>query len=428
MFEEREKQHNNSALEIALDPFAIAAGLLRNDIPVLIPLLLVLALSSVLQGLFAPQGWAQLSGMMSLDRLLQLGVVSFIVLRWRRKLEHVKGSLGSPLVAVMRIVIAGFVVWGVLTLPVVGASLSTSSWVPSLCIFLFFAGVFWTFRFYFYFAIFGLLGGSLRDACAATLSLGRKDPMAAVRSLIAPIAVTALIVGMLSYPSPDGRSLFWATASSAAEGIFWILATYTGLAFALVLIEESSWRTAGLDPYRRERLRTLEAQGRSSRFNWLSPRSGIKVFLVALCIIIGNLIQGFSSAPAATIHVEKWEPKNHGVSVVLQLSDTHYHFRGFNPYAFSLKSQTGFPISTGLVKVSLTPAGEPLAGVLPKEPGPIHLYLEFASNKTEESLKRLDNMYLWYNLKALVPLTGEGSATQGAQAQGSQAQSTGLGE
>jgi hypothetical protein len=411
MFEDQEKKHNNSAREAVLDPYAIAAGLLRNDIPVLIPLLLVLALSSVLQGLYVPQGWAELSSLMSLDRLLQLGVVSFIVLRWRRKLEHIKGKLGSPLVAVMRIVLAGFVVWGVLTLPVVGASLSATSWAPSLFIFVFFIGVFWTFRFYFYFAAFGLLGGTLRDVCAETLSLGRKDPMAAVRSLVAPIAVTALVVGMLSYPSPDGRSLFWATASSAAEGIFWILATYTGLAFALVLIDDSSWRTAGLDPYRRERLRTLEAQGRTSRFNWLSPRSGVKVFLVALCIIIGNLIQGFSVSPAADIKVEKWEAQNHGVSLVLELSDTQHHFRGFNPYAFSLKSQTGFPVSSGIAKVSLSPGGEQLSGVLPMAPGPIKLYIEFLSNKTEESLKTLDNMYLWYNLKALLPLKMEGDVS-----------------
>lgn len=411
MFEDQEKQRNSSAVEAVLDPFAIAAGLLRNDVPVLIPLLLILASSSVLQGLYTPQGWAELSSLMSLDRLLQLGVVSFIVLRWRRKLEHIKGNLGSPLVAVVRIVLAGFIVWGVLTLPVVGASLSGSSWAPSLFIFLFFIGVFWAFRFYFYFAAFGLLGGTLRDACAATLSLGRKDPMAAVRSLVAPIAVTSLVVGMLSYPSPDGRSLFWATASSAAEGIFWILATYTGLAFALILIDESAWRTAGLDPYRRERLRTLEAQGRSSRFNWLSPRSGVKIFLVALCIIIGNLVQGFSVAPAAHIQIQQWEAKNHGVAVTLELSDTRYHFRGFNPYAFSLKSQTGFPVSTGVAKVSLTPGGEQLTGVLPTSPGPIQLYLEFTSNKTEESLKTLDNMYLWYNLKPLIPLNVEGGAS-----------------
>jgi hypothetical protein len=373
--------------------------------------MLVLALSSVLQGLYVPQGWVELSSLMSLDRLLQLSVVSFIVLRWRRKLAYNKGKLSSPLVAVMRIVGGGFVVWGALTLPVVGASLSATSWGPSLFIFIFFIGVFWSFRFYFYFAVFGLLGGTLRDACAATVSLGRKDPMAAVRSLVAPIAITALVVGLLSYPSPDGRSLFWATASSAAEGIFWIVATYTGLASALILIDESAWRIAGLDPYRRERLRTLEAQGRSSRFNWLSPRSGIKIFLVALCIIIGNLVQGFSVAPAAEIKVEKWDAHNHGVSLVLELSDAHYHFRGFNPYAFSLKSQTGFPVSAGIAKISLTPGGEQLTGALSLETGPIRLYVEFISNKTEDSLKSMDNIYLWYNLKALLPLQVEGSET-----------------
>jgi len=228
--------------------------------------------------------------------------------------------------------------------------------------------------------------------------------MAAVRSLVSPIAVTALVVGLLSYPSPDGRSLFWATVTSAAEGVFWILATYTGLAYSLLLIDESSWRHAGLEPYRKERLRTLEAQGRASHFNWLSPRSGWKIFAVALCVIIGNFVQGFNMPPAARIKVEKVEARNHGLAVVLEVSDPQYKFRGFNPYAFSLASQTGFAISSGIPKVSLGLDGEPLKLPLPSEPGPLRLYLNFPSNKTEEALKKLDNLYLWYNIKALVPL------------------------
>jgi hypothetical protein len=405
MSQEQQQKDPSRSVPADLDPFAIAAGMLRNDIPLLLPMLGVLALSAIAQTLSSPASFVEIGGVVLLDRVLQLVVISAIVLRWRRKLEHIKGSLSNPFLAALRIVVAGLVVWGSLTLPMVGASFVSLSWASPLCIFLFFCAVFWSFRFYFYFATFGLLGGTLRDAFSAATALGRREPLAAVRSLIAPVAVTALVVGILWYPSPDGRSLFWATAASAAEGIFWVLSTYTGLAFALSLIDESVWRAAGLDPYRQQRLRTLEAQGRASRFNWLSTKSGMKIFVVALCVIIGDLVQGFTMDPAARIAVESYQVRDRGISVVLDLSDPTYKFRGFNPYAFSLATQTGMEvISARIDKVSLAPDGEFLRGSFPSQSGSVKLYLDFKSHKTDEALRGMDNLYLWYNLKAVAPL------------------------
>jgi hypothetical protein len=405
MSQEPQQRDPSRGVSAELDPFAIAAGMLRNDIPLLLPMLGVLALSSIAQSLNASSSFVENGGVVFLDRLIQLVVISAIVLRWRRKLEHVKGSLVNPFLAALRIVAAGLVVWGSLTLPRIGASFASLSWASPLFIFLFFCAVFWSFRFYFYFATFGLLGGTLRDACAAAVALSRREPLAAVRSLVAPVAVTALVVGMLWYPSPDGRSLFWATAASAAEGLFWVLSTYTGLAFALVLVDESVWRAAGLDPYRQQRLRTLEAQGRASRFNWLSPRSGFKTFVVALFVIIGDLVQGFSMEPAARIAVESYQVRDRGVSVVLELSDPVYKFRGFNPYAFSLATQTGMEVvSARIEKVSLARDGDFLRGSFPSGTGPVKLYVDFKSHKTDEALRGMDNLYLWYNLKPIVPL------------------------
>ena len=407
MSNEQQQREPSRGVSADLDPFAIAAGMLRNDIPLLLPALGVLALASIAQSLSSPSSFIEIGGVVLLDRVIQLVVISAVVLRWRRKLEHVKGSLVNPFLAALRIIAAGLVVWGALTLPMVGASFASLSWASPFFIFLFFCAVFWSFRFYFYFATFGLLGGTLRDSCGAAIDLGRREPLAAVRSLIAPVAVTALVVGLLWYPAPDGRSLFWATAASAAEGLFWVLSTYTGLALALVCIDESVWRAAGLDPYRHQRLRTLEAQGRASRFNWLSPRSGVRIFVVALCVIIGALVQGFSVEPAASIKVESYQVRDRGISVVLDLSDPVYKFRGFNPYAFSLATQTGMEVvSARIEKVSLTPDGDFLRGTFPSQAGPVKLYLAFKSHKTDEALRGMDNLYLWYNLKPVVPLRG----------------------
>ena len=409
MFDEPEKKEAPRALHEALDPFAIAAGLLKNDVFMLLPAFIILALSALLPGLIEVAGFANIGGLMFLDRFLQLSVASAIVLRWRRRFEHGKKRQLSASQAFLRIMTMGFLVWGALTFPILGAMFTSLPWLSSLCVFVFFFAVFWIFRFYFYFVTFGLLSGSAREVAHATLSLSRKDSGAALRSLVAPLAVTALAWGVMSLPSPDGRSLFWASVTSTSVGLFWILATYTGIAFALVLIDESTWRESGLDPYRKERLRTLETQGKGSHFNWLAPRSGVKIFALAVCAIVMSLYLGLQAAPAPHIKVQSCEARNHGLSVLLEFSDPQYKFRGFNPYAFSLRSQTGFDeISIGITKVSMEPGGEELTGPLASEPNPVTLRVDFKSNKTQESLQSLDNMYLWYNLRALFPVKVSG--------------------
>ena len=61
-------------------------------------------------------------------------------------------------------------------------------------------------------------------------------------------------------------------------------------------------------------------------------------------------------------------------------------------------------ISARIDKVSLAPDGEFLRGSFPSQAGPVKLYLDFKSHKTDEALRGMDNLYLWYNLKALAPL------------------------
>lgn len=405
IFNESEKREAPKALNEALDPFAIAAGLLKNDVSLLLPAFIILALAAFLPGLFDVAGVTDIGGLMFLDRFLQLSVASVIVLRWRRRFEHDKRRQATSSKALLRMFISGFVVWGALTFPILGATFTSLPWLSSLCVFVFFFAVFWVFRFYFYFVTFGLLSGSIPEVAQATLAVSRRDPGAAIRSLIGPLAVTALAWGVLLLPSPDGRSLFWATVTSTSLGLFWILGTYTGIAFALVLIDESTWRAAGLDPYRKERLRTLETQGRASHFNWLAPRHGVKIFVIAVCAIVMSLYQGLQTTPAPHITVQRCEARNHGLSVVVELNDLQYKFRGFNPYAFSLRSQTGFDeVSSGIEKVSIEPGGAELTGPLSPEPNPVVLRIDFKSNKTQEALQILDNMYLWYNLRPLFPV------------------------
>jgi hypothetical protein len=172
----------------------------------------------------------------------------------------------------------------------------------------------------------------------------------------------------------------------------------------MVLIDEREWRNAGLDPYRIDRLLTVQAQGRTVRGNILSPSSGLKILALALLVVLANISQALNLSPAAKVEVLKVKPRDHGLSIVVKVEDPDHRLRGFNPLAFSVATQTGYPISTELEEVAWYPRGERFNGFMPESIDAVSFALDFRSNKTEEVLHSLDNMWLWYNLKPLVPL------------------------
>lgn len=390
------------------DPFAVAAGLLKNDSHLIVPLLLLLSLSGVAQALELSPKFREAIGLQLIERFIQLAVLVFVVLRWRTKLGREGQASVSAFAVTSRMMLVGFLVWGALMSPTFLLLFSTNPAITLPICILFTVGIFWWFRFYFYFLVYGILGSSLLTGVSQTLAIGRRAPTAAVRSLVAPVALTSLLVWLVALPSPDGRSVGWAAAGAAVQGVFWLLSIYTGLGLGLLLLDEQEWRGAKLDAYRKERLETLEAQGRASFVNFLSPASGVKIFVLAVCVMAFNLVQALHTPPAASIKVVSLQAEDQVLRVALELKDTDYHFRGFNPLGFSVASQTGYSISTELVRISRTPNGKKGEREFEvsedEQKGPVMLYLEFATNKTDDVLRSLDNMWLWYNQVTIAPL------------------------
>jgi hypothetical protein len=390
------------------DPFALAAGLLKNDLRLIPLLLLLLSLSGVAQTLQSSSNFSDVLGLQLVERFVQLAVLVFVIVRWRKKLAREGHSSVHPLAVGSRVMLVGFLVWGALMSPTFLLLFSTNPAISLPLSIFFIVGVFWWFRFYFYFLVYGILGTSLRMGISQTLELGRRSPTAAVRSLVAPVALTSLIVWLVALPSPDGRSVEWAAAGAAAQGIFWLLSIYTGLGLGLLLLDDQEWRGAKLDAYRKERLETLEAQGRASFLNFLSPASGVKMFVLAVVVMVFNLFQALHTPPAAAIKLVSWSAQDQILRVALELKDPEYHFRGFNPVAFSIASQTGYGISTELVRIGRSPEGKrgerEFEVTEDEKKGAVTLYLEFATNKRDDVLRSLDNMWLWYNQVSIAPL------------------------
>lgn len=405
--------NTSTSATVILDPFKIAAGLIRNDATLFIPLLLVLAFPTFL-GLYASSiGVSWWTGLMVFDRLVQIGVVTYIALRWRRKLAANKRANVAPIVTASRVAAVSLASSFVMLMPLNMFALTLNSGLEFLFLALFFVGCVWCLRVLFYFTTVSVFGMEVRQGLAASTEVARRNPMMALKSLVSPTAFTVLFVGLSLVPAPDGRSIVWTTIASIMEGVFWIGSTYTALGCALAFFDDQAWRAAGLDPYRSERLSTLQTQGGAKFGRLLAPRAGIVTLVIGLMFVMGNLARQLTLPPSAVVSLESVNIGDRTIQLKLNVEDHEYHFRGFNITAFSIASKTGFTQSEKLLSASLRPDGAETLSEIPTNSGdPRSVYLTFATNKSAEALRAADNLWLWYKAVPLMPISDQAKSSK----------------
>jgi hypothetical protein len=294
----------------------------------------------------------------------------------------------------------------VMLMPLNLFALTLNSGLEFLFLALFFVGCVWCLRVLFYFATVSVFGMGVRQGLAASTEVARHNPTMALKSLVSPVAFTVLFVGLSLVPSPDGRSIVWTTIASIAEGVFWLGSTYTALGCALALFDDHAWRAAGLDPYRTERLSTLQTQGGAKLGRLLAPRAGIVTFVIGLMFVLGNLARQLTLPPAAAVSLDSVNIADRSIQLKLTVEDHEYRFRGLNIAAFSIASKTGFTQSERLLSASLRPDGTETLSEIPTSSGdPRSVYLTFATNKSAEALRAADNLWLWYKAVPLMPIS-----------------------
>lgn len=412
---QRDKASQRKASE---DACSIASAMLYHD-RVLLPILfIVLALPSViettlpellasipasLRTVIPGSPDAQYITLLLLDRFIQLGVMFGVALRWRRRFSQA-GRETSSAASFLWTCVFGFALWGMCSLPLLTVAARPDSTLLLPAIFLLVLGVVWSLRYYFYVISTVILGSGLRLAAAQAFALGKRDPKAAIGAFVGPMALMLFFVAVSSAPYPDGRSLLWSSITAAAEGVFWLLSTYTTLGFGLRLVDDSSWREAGLDPYRSERLETLRVQGKGFISRMLLPRTSWQFFALALLVFISNTARDFQELPAAKLTIRNATVVDGVIKVTLEVSDPEFRLRGFPPFAFSVATQTGSPISKELLSATQEPGVQRIDSSLPMTGEPVVLYLEFRTAKTQETLEGADNMWLWYKFTPAIPL------------------------
>lgn len=391
--------------ESAHNPFAIAAGLLRNDLHLLVPLFLLLALPALIDVYAAANGVSARFGVVGLDRFVQIAVVVFIVLRWRTRFQNQGGARVRALPVAARIAAVGIGATVVLTTPFLGLAFSRDPISLVAFVGLAILGCIWCLRVHLFFAVAGVLGLSMVPSFSRAVDLARGRMKVIFGTLVLPCAATLLLTALLSMPYPDGRSLAWLAAAAAAEGVFWILSTYTALGLAVTLFKESDWRAAGLDHYRAQRLRTLELQGGKTLPKILAPKFGACMLGVALCFAGGNLLRHLKQPPAAKVEIRNVTFSDYKLKVELGVEDREFKYRGFQPAAFSVASKNGFQRVEGIESVSEQADKKEILGMVSSTDGaPKTLYLSFSSSKTESALRAMDNLWLWYKLTPILPL------------------------
>lgn len=386
------------------DAFAVASALLYHDRYLLPCLFIVLGLPSAAQVFLVQLPLGFFAAAIVFERLAQIAVLFAVTRRWRRKLEQ-PGARGVPFgSSFLRTCAFGIVLWLLCVAPLVVSSIQPESSLILLVAFLFVFGLVLSLRYYFYFAATALLGLDLKRAAIKALAMSKATPRAALRSAIAPIGLTMLLVNVCSLPFPDGRSMAWASIGAFCQATFWLLSTYSALAFSLILVEDGDWRAAELDPYRAERLETFKVQGRGMVADMLTAKSGMQAMVLAVLLFISNSVRDFNEPPAAKIALKSVEYADNVAKVSVHVSDPEYQLRGFLPLMFSIATRDGTPFArqpTSIRDADDENSEVPQLNALRSE---VLLNLEFPTSRTAESLKTQADLWLWYKGTPVVSL------------------------
>lgn len=376
-----------------LSPYSVASGLIAQDYKIL-PLLYLLLIFPQLISNFFEEMPALLQ--LSLERLAQLVFISIVTLRWIKtfKKENLKLNVRS-LIAYF---ITGYLVWMTvlmpLLIPVVEGNMSGAA---SLSVFLLIPALFLLNKYFFYF--FPMLNGitNPRKVMESSLSITQAERNLPYKTLITGFGYLSLIVTSLLAFSPDGRSLTVNFLVGLASGILWLIHTYVSLGAALVHWSDKDWHENKLEPYRNARLASISFAAPRLLTHFLLPKQGLLALSVSLLIWFGNMLalEGLKPAPEITI-VSAAMKDDKTLSVVLDLEDKEYEFRGFQPLFFHLAGEKGVVVSEGVKVFDPAKPEDDIKFGLQQSDQKVKLQLDFQCTRNAEGMKKLEDLYLWY--------------------------------
>jgi hypothetical protein len=140
----------------------------------------------------------------------------------------------------------------------------------------------------------------------------------------------------------------------------------------------------------------------------LRPKSGVLIGIAALVLMAVNLERNSTTPPAVNVSIVAVSVDDYSIKVELEVVDKEYHFRGFQPLAFSIKTKTGSQFSEALKSVARTRDGNGfITGIQSVDGSPERIFLSFSSAKTGQTIRSSDNVWLWYKSIPIMPIGQE---------------------
>lgn len=335
-----------------------------------------------------------------LSRVISLSFLFIVCRRWLYNFTSTNAT--KPKLNVVAFFVFGFAQWLLYMLPTKGLLAVMTNQSKELALLelpiLFFSipAFFLALRLFFFFIPALLDRTSLVKVFQESLLFTAKDKLLALKVLIAPISISFLLSSLPLIISPDGRLLFSLYGSILFEGISWVLICYLALATVFQLMPEEKWRSYHLDPYRAQRFETLTFANPEWLSNLLRPKTGLKLLLVSTLVWLGNAMRAETLKPAVAVEVLNIELEGKNAAIKLKLQDDRYSFRGFIPAGFRLAGETGTPISSYPRKVVLDQTGEKIEVFMPEISGSAEITLFFECDRDAQSLRLLEDLYLYY--------------------------------
>jgi len=379
-------------------PYHIAAGFLWEDRSILLPLLLILTVPGAMALLYEPLSTQYPILIGITKRIVDLSVLLFVCHRWIDRLQVEGHSLNTD--TIFRFLSAGLGMWLLFEVPLLGIQAQFSPTLTLLAIFLFIPATIVALRYFFYFFPIVLQIDKVTEILAVTRSYTMQNRFLAVKALLAPLAIMMFLVALTLAISPDERESYVTWLKVASTESFWLLSTYLAVAFGFTNLKAAEWSTYGFKPEREELLKGLESYGPQWIGKILKPKNGVKIILLSLLIGVGNQVRLFNTPPSVTFNVQSIEIEGSTIRLTIDLTDEEFHFSGFTPFGLTLAGEKGQSIVQPLrspQKVFVD--GVPVSWtdlVVSKDTINLTLTVEFTTNRTSDSLKKLEDLHLWY--------------------------------
>lgn len=384
----------------------LTAGLLWHD-RFLLPVFFGLLASALLFQEFALTSSLVFTvGSLFIERVVVLFIQLILVLRWAKvfRVTKAKQRTGSAF-SIIRYFLFGIGIWISIGIPLLLLPLALQSqWQLPVTVLLA-LGVLTALRLFFYFLPVPLGIYPFARALHISKEISSAAPWLQFKTFFLPLAWMVLLMNISLAPAPDGRSELWNTLASLAECIFWLLSCYTALAAGLLFLSESTWRELGFDPYRKERLASIEIRAPKGLQQLAEVKFTSLVLSLGILLSIGNHMRFLTTMPAAKIRELKIENDVKNVDLDMTLTDEQFHFRGFTPYGLYLAGESGIPVSKAIASVKIDGKDEGYFGSFQEKGEKIRLEISYEVDRSPEDLKKLEDLWLWYNNVKLIHLT-----------------------